>query len=65
MALMTLALTSEEVWTYPTADLKDFQPPCSIQSLLETPESAAKVAHLALRMQAEFLHRQAHLLEHL
>ena len=49
MALVTLALTSEEVLTYPTADLKDLQPPCSIQSLSETPLLAAKVAPPALK----------------
>ena len=37
MALVTLALTSEEVLTYPTADLKDLQPPCSIKSLCRDP----------------------------
>ena len=49
MTLVTLALTSEEVLTYPTADLKDLQPPCSIQSLSGTPELAAKVAPQALK----------------
>jgi hypothetical protein len=48
MALVTLALTSEEV-LYLTADLKDLQPPCSIQSLSETPELAAKVVPPALK----------------
>ena len=42
MALVTLALTSEEVLTYPTADSKDLQPRCSIQNLSETPLLAAQ-----------------------
>ena len=63
MALVTLALTSEEILTYPTADLKDLQPPCSIQSLSETPLLAAKVAP-PQGVQAKLLRWQAHLLEH-
>ena len=42
--MVTLAFSSAEVLTYPIADPKDFQSPCSIQSLSVTPELAAKVA---------------------